>query len=274
MSRMRALINGIALLFMFAFTQGIANATAPRDSGIVVKDHWLMMVTTENTDPARESEFNDWYNNVDIPDVLQVPGYARARRGREQGISESATADSQQTPHKYVALYDIRSHDIDKTIIDMLMASWSMEKSHHSTDLLKVTERVYFHQYGPTSVTPTRKPTKANRYLYLARFDCCHDAAAEKKFNDWYGNTYVRTVLTEEGIVNVTRYKLYRVLMEKPLKIPNFMSVFEIDADSAAQAMQSMQKVREKLSGADRASKSIVEGSPSIFLEIKDVRRP
>ena len=124
---------------------------------------WLMMVMTENTDPARDADFNDWYDNVDIPDVLQVPGYRRARRGREQLTAESEAPSSPTDPLKYVALYDIDSRDIDKTIIDMLMASWGMEKSHHSTDLLKVTERVYFRQYGPayaprSPLLPRRTP--------------------------------------------------------------------------------------------------------------------
>ncbi len=112
-------------------------------------DDWLMMVTTHNTDPRRSADFNDWYDRIDIPDVLQVPGYMRARRGARQA-ADSRAVDASDAQSEYVALYDIKSRYIDKTIIDMLMASWGMEKAHHSTDLLKVTERVYFHRYPGT----------------------------------------------------------------------------------------------------------------------------
>ena len=131
-------------------------------------DHrqWLMLVMTQNTDPARDAEFNDWYDHVDIPEVLQVPGYRRARRGREQRTAESAPPSAPAEPLKYVALYDIASRDIDKTIIDMLMASWGMEKSHHSTDLLRVTERVYFRQYGPAFASSAAASPAGNTYVY------------------------------------------------------------------------------------------------------------
>ena len=118
------------------------------------------MVTTQNTDPTKEAEFNAWYDDVDIPDVLQVPGYLRARRGLEQRVPGFSNPEAGQRSTNYVALYDIESRAIDKTIIDMLMASWGMEKSHHSTDLLKVTERVYFHQYSPAYRTRAARSSR------------------------------------------------------------------------------------------------------------------
>src|SRR5271170_2403336 len=120
--------NWTVAFCMMALSQVVAAADGSEQR------NWLMMVTTENTDPARASEFNDWYDNVDIPDVLQVPGYERARRGAEERIAEYSAGAAERAPAKYVALYDIKSRAIDKTIIDMLMASWGMEKSHHSTD--------------------------------------------------------------------------------------------------------------------------------------------
>jgi hypothetical protein len=247
---------------------------APADIPDTVANHWLMMVMTENTDPAREAQFNDWYDNVDIPDVLEVPGYQRARRGIEQRIPEFTAADSQSTPARYVALYDIRSGAIDKTLIDMLMASWGMEKSHHSTDLLKVTERVYFHQYGPAHAAPGAKPAHANPYLYMARFDCCRDPAAARSFDRWYDHEYAAALLASGAVTRITRYELYRVLMDKPVQIPRFLSVIELDAESAAQAAEAVRQAGARLSGEYRTNASIAEGARSLFLKIRDVKRP
>ena len=81
---------------------------------------WLMMVATRCTDAAREAEFNDWYDRIDVPDVLEVPGYQRARRG--ELVDRAVPAQSPlPTIGQYVALYNIDSRAIDKTIIDMLM---------------------------------------------------------------------------------------------------------------------------------------------------------
>jgi hypothetical protein len=260
--------NWTAVLCMMVLSQGAAAA------GGSVPHHWLMMVTTENTDPARASEFNDWYDNVDIPDVLRVPGYARARRGMEERVAEYSAGVPEPDPIKYVALYDIESRAIDKTIIDMLMASWGMEKAHHSTDLLKVTERVYFRQYGPMRVRSNPEPSKANEYLYMARFDCCRDPDAARHFNAWYDGEYASAVLASAGFTRVSRYKLYRVLMDHPVEIPEFLSVLELSADSAAQAARDVNEVRTRLSDANRGNLSILERSRSMFLKIKDVKRP
>jgi hypothetical protein len=251
---------------------GPNSATARADAATAAPYHWLMMVTTENTDPAREVEFNDWYDKIDLPDVLEVPGYERARRGVEQRGYEDTTRTGQaapvDVPLKYLALYDIASRDIDKTIIDMLMASWGMEKNHRSTDLLKVTERVYFHQHGPIyraakSVTP-----RIHRYLYTVRYDCCRSAASARAFDRWYATRYVPALLRSGSVSSVARFKLYRVLMDRPVVIPAFMSVIEIDADSLAQALAVLR------TAPDFAGHGIHAGSGSLFLQIKDASRP
>lgn len=239
-------------------------------------DHrqWLMLVMTENTNPARDAEFNNWYDQVDIPEVLQVPGYMRARRGREQRIPESSASLSASDPLRYVALYDIDSHDIDKTIIDMLMASWGMEKSHHSTDLLKVTERVYYRQFGPAFASSAPPSPSANTYLFMTRFDCCRDAMAAGRFDRWYKRRWVPALRASPGTLSVARYKLYRVLMQKPVQVPEFMTVDEVEADSAEHAEDTLNQVLHKVSETDRDGEPYVKAGHSVFLMIKVVKRP
>jgi hypothetical protein len=260
---------GLAGLAGNVAAAAISADTSERDDN----PNWLMLVMTENTNPARDSEFNDWYDKIDIPDVLRVPGYMRARRGREQGMPESTESNPPKEPIKYVALYDIESQAIDKTIIDMLMASWGMEKAHQSTDLLRVTERVYFHRYGPAYGSSAPRSGAANTYLYMTRFDCCHDAGAAQKFDRWYSGRLVPALLASAGTRSVARYKLYRVLMEKPVQIPEFMTVAEIEADSAERAAQRVDQVLEKLSDAGHEGSPYVEGSHAVFLKINDASR-
>ena len=262
-----------ALLWLIASVFAGTNAAAAGADSVVQRS-WLMMVTTQNTDPTKEAEFNAWYDDVDIPDVLKVPGYMRARRGLEQRVPGFSSPEAEQRPINYVALYDIESRAIDKTIIDMLMASWGMEKSHHSTDLLKVTERVYFHQYSPAYRTTPGRSSEMNRYIYMTRFDCCTDAGARKRFDHWYTKTYLPAVLASARVASATRYELYRVLMDRPLAMPNFLNVYEIEAASAEQAMQNMRNALERVSDADPMKGTIAGASPSIFRKISDVARP
>ena len=71
-------------LFMVILSQLVLNVAVAGGSQAGTENNWLMMVTTKSTDTAREAEFNDWYDDIDIPDVLAVPGYMRARRGLGQ----------------------------------------------------------------------------------------------------------------------------------------------------------------------------------------------
>jgi hypothetical protein len=74
---------------------------------------YLMLVATRNLDPNHEDAFNHWYNDIDIPDVLNVPGYLRARRGVRE-IADSMHPGTNE--RQYLALYDIETSNIDATI--------------------------------------------------------------------------------------------------------------------------------------------------------------
>ena len=64
----------------------------------------VLMVLTNCTDPAREQEFNDWYTNVHIPDVLLTPGIVRGTRFR-------LATEPREGQNKYLALYELHTDD-------------------------------------------------------------------------------------------------------------------------------------------------------------------
>ena len=73
------------------------NAPAPADAGGVI-------LVSMDVDPAREDEFNDWYNTEHIPHFRQVPGVIAARRFRALRGSPA-----------YVALYHVVDPDVYAT---------------------------------------------------------------------------------------------------------------------------------------------------------------
>jgi hypothetical protein len=69
---------------------------------------WLLVAQSNCTDPAREEEFNHWYNTVHVPDVLETPGILRGTRFKN---------DEPQEGHwKYLAIYEVETEDIQQTI--------------------------------------------------------------------------------------------------------------------------------------------------------------
>ncbi|MBL8645695.1 MAG: hypothetical protein JNL46_00465 [Sphingosinicella sp.] len=201
-------------------------------SSAALGSEWLMMVKSQNVDPAREAEFEHWYNEIDIPDVLAVPGYERARRGHAM--------DGEQRP--YVALYTIASSDMDKTIIAMLMASWRMDQLGRGTDLIKVTERIYYKRDGKGARSESAgKPT----HLYLHR----SKGITEKDLK----------ALVNAGLaVSATPYRVYNVLMHEPVAVPDQLVVFELSAASEAEAKAAVQRIEARTGasgcGADCAA--------------------
>jgi hypothetical protein len=72
-------------------------------------------VVLTNPVAGKEDEYNRWYNEQHIPDVLNVPGFVAAQRFR--------LADAQMAPgpikHKYLALYEIETDDLAAALKDL-----------------------------------------------------------------------------------------------------------------------------------------------------------
>ncbi len=70
----------------------------------------VMLVFSDPVDRSREAEYNDWYQNVHLPEVLAVPGIVGAQRW--------AFSPEQRTPdvvpptgHRYLTVYEIDGDD-------------------------------------------------------------------------------------------------------------------------------------------------------------------
>ncbi len=66
----------------------------------------VRLVLSNCTDPAREQEFNRWYEHTHIPDILKA-GVATAGLRYEN-------ADLQPGEAKYLAIYEIARDDLDR----------------------------------------------------------------------------------------------------------------------------------------------------------------
>lgn len=198
----------------------LASVAAPAAAAEVRE--WLMMVKSRNLDPARTAEFDRWYNDIDIPDVLAVPGYERARRGH------GVTGD-----RPYVALYTIGSRDIDKTIIAMLMASWRMDQVGRGTPLIKVTERLYYQRAGKGA---RRDGATQPTHLYLHR-----SAGVSARA--------MRGVVDDGLAGSAVPYDIYQVLMHDPIAVPKQLVLFELSADADATAEETVRRIQRRLGG-------------------------
>ncbi len=73
------------------------------------------LVVYSNPVEGREQEYNDWYSNRHLNDLLATPGVISARRFKLSGTQIGATAQ----PYQYLAIYDIEADDVSSFLKEM-----------------------------------------------------------------------------------------------------------------------------------------------------------
>ena len=68
---------------------------------------YLLFAFSDCKDPAREDEYNDWYDNMHLPDMLEVPGMISATRW-------VSAEDLKGQRRKFLALYELETDDLAK----------------------------------------------------------------------------------------------------------------------------------------------------------------
>ena len=94
---------------------------------------YLFIVESNCADSAREGEFNNWYNQIHIPDIMSTGYIDRATR-------YELTTTPPEGRGKYLAVYEIESDNIDATMSEF-RAKMDVIAKGRMSDLLKVTSR-------------------------------------------------------------------------------------------------------------------------------------
>ncbi|MAG31638.1 MAG: hypothetical protein CL908_12190 [Deltaproteobacteria bacterium] len=106
----------------------------------------LMLVFSNSTDPGRIAEFNRWYDEIHLREVLQVPGVVGATR-YELDEDQMMPGDD-GFGRRFLAIYEIEAEDLGR--VRDVLRSTSGERSH--SDLLELDPlpaMAIFRQLGP-----------------------------------------------------------------------------------------------------------------------------
>lgn len=102
---------------------------------------WLYLIHTNCKDPAREAEFNDWYNKTHIPDILKgSPGFLKATRFEADSTSK--------TPSKYIAVYEIESDSIEQTMAKHRENVGRLRAQGRMSDLTVMVQQELYRKMG------------------------------------------------------------------------------------------------------------------------------
>ena len=83
----------------------------------------VLLVFT-NATPGDEAEFNRWYQEVHLKEVLEVPGFVAAQRLE---LTDAQVVDAER-PHRYLAIYEVEG-DPDLAFKNLMAASPRMNMS-------------------------------------------------------------------------------------------------------------------------------------------------
>jgi len=91
-------------------------------------ERWLLTVESNCCDPSREKEFNDWYNKIHLPDILETPGFVCAVR-----YENTSPAEGQG---KFLAMYEIETDDLAQTLAEFDQIVNARAKQGRMSDLV------------------------------------------------------------------------------------------------------------------------------------------
>ena len=86
---------------------------------------YKLVVLSDSTE-GREDEYNDWYNNQHLADVVAVPGFVSAQRFKLRD------AMGFEHGNRYLAIYEVEADDPGPVVRDLL--------SRSGTDAMFVSE--------------------------------------------------------------------------------------------------------------------------------------
>ena len=100
---------------------------------------YLVIVESTCRDPDREVEFNEWYDTVHVPDILDEPGT----------VSVTRWLDTAAQSLKYVTLVEVESDDIDRTLSLQRENAARLEKAGRLSALFTPVSRRVLRKIGP-----------------------------------------------------------------------------------------------------------------------------
>ena len=157
------------------------------------KGSGILLVYTDLGDLSLEAEFNNWYTNEHLPDLLKLPGFLDA--ARYQAVSGGP---------KYLAAYEVESSDTIYSPAFTDRVRSERDNTYGPTVIGKNFTRIVGQQLYPTELENVDRGMAP--VLQIGRMSVPDDKAAE--WNAWYNGTYIPGYRTVPGVIYARRYNV------------------------------------------------------------------
>jgi len=171
----------------------------------------LLMVWTD-IDPEFEAEFNRWYDEEHITQLLSVPGFLSA--GRYVAVKGGP---------KYLAMYELEDHNVLRSTAYLDTVKYQPSPQRAKTGTSRIGRnflRNAYRQIFPVHTNPIEQTVEMAPFLQMGRIDI--PAAIEEEFNAWYNTAYIPGYLAVPGCLGARRF----VAVEGQ---PKYLTVYEFE---------------------------------------------
>ena len=191
----------------------------------------ILMSLSESTDPAREDEFNYWYNHVHIPDCTVAPMVLH------HGCRFIDTnPDPKPGDGKYVAIYETDWEDVAKAREAVVELAGKIREQGRYHPLFKYVKGGFFKKIGGEFYSSTSRPVRG----LLAVVSNPKDPAKEEEFNRWYNDIHVPDIL-DTGLYH-SAYRFENIAPEA--SGGKYLAIYETDQSDPGKASDELQKLR------------------------------
>ena len=205
-----------------------------------------LMIVWVDIPADKEEDFNRWYNEEHLAELLSVPG-----------VLSAARYEATRSGPKHMAVYELESPDVVKTeaFTSRPRTEWG---SRVSPSLIGTNfmNNVY-EMIHPISLTDEIAESGMAPALQIGRMDV--PAANDKEWNDWYSGVYVPNYEKVPGCFRGRRWKAVR-------GAPTYATVYEFENEKISETEEWLrqrdinsdnQRMRDIMTHAD--------GSPGIW---------
>lgn len=188
-----------------------------------------------DVDPAIDEEFNVWYHEEHIPNMLRnVPGFLSGRRYRAVPLPPATEANAgQQT---YLALYELADAGVVESPAYWAARPSSAAASERSKRMYGAFRNLARGVYRRLLTCPDPEPTDLAAARYVLQVSVEVDPAAEEEFNDWYNTEHLPLLAAAEGVLRAHRYRLDRAASRLEGDLTTYVALYDMTSPDAMQS--------------------------------------
>jgi hypothetical protein len=234
-----ALVVGLTCAVLGAQQRGSSSASPPAPSSGSLQpgagpNRFLLFVFA-NPMAGKDAEFDDWYTNIHIPDLLSLPGYYAAQRFR--------LVDPQSFTHSRLVIWHVEGdRDVASSAVRDALQTGKTRKSDAfdwtpgaslSATFEPISAR--FTQQTSGAAAAAKPPIGKKRYVF---FEFANPVAGrEAQFSD-LSDQRIKDVMTVPGWMAGQRFRNVDTSGRSGLR--RFLSIYDVEADRAKVAQDAL----------------------------------